>query len=287
MDDKVIYKSYYKDFFSKLIKKKTIIIPVVILLFLFIMGLIFCDFVDLGEVLATNTDNAYIKPSIKYPFGTNGRGQNLFYIVFIGVYKTLLLAFLATLINVVLGIIVGLLWGSVKKLDGLLLLIKNFLDNIPLTFFCIIIVMTLGDGAIPFLLVIVLFGWVEYAFIIRNLIYIVKDKDYNVISKMYNVPFKTRAINNYLPSVLPILFNSITLCIPKIIALEVVISYFGFSFSKSNPSLGMIIYSTISSNDYFTNPYLLMIPFCLLIVINFCVYFINKTISNEFIKEEI
>lgn len=287
MRNKPIYKSYYKDFFYSLIRKKGIIIPVTILLFLFIIGLIFCNFINLDKVLVTNVDNVYSKPTLKYPFGTNVRGQNLFYIIFIGVYKTLLLSFVATFINVLLGIIIGILWGIFKKLDSILFVIKNFLDNIPLTFFCIIIVMILGDGFIPFLLVFVLFGWMDYAFIIRNIIFVVKDKDYNVMSKLYNVSLKTRAINNYLPSVLPILFNSVTLCIPKIIALEITISYFGFSFSRESPSLGMIIYSTISTSSYFSNIHLLLIPFALLILINFCVYFINKTISEEFSKEEI
>lgn len=284
MKDKIVYKSYYKDFFYSLLKKKGIIIPSIILLLLFITGMIFCNFIDLEKVLKTNLDNVYSKPSFQYPFGTNVRGQNLFYIVFIGVYKTLLLAFIATFINVLLGVVIGLLWGMFKKTDSILLVIKNFLDNVPLTFFCVIIVMILGDGFAPLLLVLVLFGWIDYAYIIRNLIFIIKDKDYNVISKLYKVPLKTRAINNYLPSILPILFNNITLCIPKIIALEITISYFGFSFSINNPSLGMIIYSTISLNSYFNNIYLLLIPFSLLILINFCVYFINKTISNEFSK---
>jgi oligopeptide transport system permease protein len=280
------YKSFYKDFFKNTFKKSSIIIPTIILLSIFIIGMVFCHFIDLNKHLQIDMTKAYISPSLEYPFGTNSSGQNQFYIVFIGTYKTLLLAFCATIINIVLGIIFGILWGTSKKFNAFMFIVKNLVDTVPMIFFYVIIVAIIGDGFIPLLLVVILFGWIDFACIIRNTLVIIKSKDYNKVSQLYNVPLHKIALNNYMPSILPILFNNIAVCIPKIIALEILISYFGFSFGSSDPSLGMLFYSSIYSNAYFRESYMFFIPFAFLFTINICTYLVGKTISNNFAKEK-
>lgn len=278
-------KNYYKDFFKETFTKKTFIIPAFIIIILFTIGFIFCHIIDLEKHLSINMNLTNIPPCLKYPFGTSSSGQNLFYITFIGVYKTLLLAIIATFINIALGIIFGILWGSNKKANSFFFILKNLVDNIPLIFFYVIIVMFLGNGFIPLLIAIIIFGWVDFAFIIRNTVLIIKTKDYNRVSKLYNVPIYKIAINNYLPSILPILFNNIALSIPLMVSSEVLISYFGFSFGNSTPSLGILIFDSISNSTYFTYPYMLLIPLVFLFIINLCFYLISKTISINSSKE--
>ena len=279
------YKNYYKDFIKKVLKKPAFLIPLFIIILMFLIGFILCHVIDINKEMIVNMDNKYISPCLKYPFGTNGFGQNQLYIVFIGAYKTLLLAISATIINIVIGTVVGILWSSSKKLNGFMFIFKNLVDNTPLIFFYVVIVFILGDGFIPLLIVVTLFGWLEIAFLIRNNLMIIKAKDYNKVSLLYNVKLPKIAINNYLPSLLPIIFNNIAISIPKMIALEISVSYFGFSFGETNPSLGTIIYSSISNNTYFNYPYLFIIPFIFLFIINICAYFIGKTISNNSTKE--
>ena len=287
ISDYIPHKSFYKDFARKTFKKSSFIIPSLILLTIFIIGLILCHFVDLETRVVIDMDKNYLSPSLSYPFGTNAFGENQLYLVLIGAYKTLLLSFIATLINLVIGIIIGMLWGTSKKIDSFMFVFKNLVDNTPLIFFYVLIVAILGDGFIPLLIVVTLFGWLEFACLIRNNLMLLKTKDYNKISKLYNVPLMKVAINNYLPSLLPLIFNNIALCIPKMIALEITVSYFGFSFGASYDSLGMLMYSSISNNSYYTYPHLFLIPFIFLFIINLCTYFISKTVSNNFVKEEI
>lgn len=283
----LIKRNYYKDFLNQIIKKLSFIIPAIILMLLFFTGFILSNFINLDKQMIVDINKAYVYPCLKYPFGTNSVGQNQLPIILIGTYKTLLLAFIATFINLILGIVIGVLWGSSNKVNSFMFVIKHLVDNTPIVFFYIIIVTLLGDGFLPLLLVIILFGWLEFASIIRNTLVIIKAKDYNKVSKLYKVPLYKVAINNYLPAILPILFNNVALCVPKIIALEIIISYFGFSFGGSHPSLGMLLYSCISNNTYFTHHYMFLIPFIFLFAINLCVFFISKTISNNCLKEEI
>ena len=282
---KYVYRNFYKDFFNSIIKNPAFLISFFLLFSLFITGFMFNSFADTSKHLSINLDIANIKPSSKYLFGTNSFGQNLLHLVLIGSYKTILLAIISTLINIILGIILGIIWGSSTKFDSVMFFIKNFVDNTPLVLFYIIIALILGDGFVPLLLVIILFGWIEFAYIIRNYLIIIKSKDYNKVSQLYHVPLHKIAITNYLPAVLPLLFNNIALCMPKIISLEIMISYFGFSFGSSSPSLGSIMYHSISNNTFFDNPHMFYIPFIFLLLINICIYFSSKAISNSFPKE--
>ena len=279
-------KNYYKDFLTTIIKEKAFIIPLVIIFLIFIIGFIFNYFADETKYLTIDMEKAYIIPSFKYPFGTNNSGQNQLYIVFVSAYHTILLAVIVTMINLLVGIVVGVFWGVSEKFAKVMFIIKNFVDSTPLIYFYIIIAMIFKRGFLPLILVVILFGWLEFAYLIRNNILIIKNKDYNKVSQIYNVSLFKRTVNNYLPPILPLIFNNIILSIPKIISLEIIISYFGFSLGGYNYSLGTLIYNSISNSTYYTHSYMFFIPFLILFIVNLCMYFISKTISVKFSKEE-
>ena len=159
------------------------------------------------------------------------------------------------------------------------------IDNTPIVFFYVLIVLFFKDGFWPFLLLVILIGWIEFAYLIRNNLIIIKSKDYNKVSYLYKVSLFKIALNNYLPSILPLLFNSVALCIPQVISLEITLAYFQFPLGDNNSSLGMLLYSSIANNDCYTYYYLFLIPLTFLFIINLCIYIISKTISSSFSKE--
>lgn len=285
-DNKLITKNYYKNFFKTVFTTPSFIISFSILFIIFLTGFIFNNFINLDAYLSVNLDASFLSPSLQYPFGTNEFGQNQFHMIFIGAYKTLLLAIVTAFINIIIGTILGVLWGLCDKFNHIMFVIKNLTENIPLIFLYIIIISLLGNGFIPLLIVVVLFGWIDTATIIRNNILVLKSKDYNKVSKLYKTSLFKVAKNNYLPSILPILANRIALCIPQIIAIEITISYFGFSLGNNNVSLGLLLYNSVSYNLYFSYPYLFLFPFLILFIINLCLVFIGKVISKSFKKEE-
>lgn len=285
--NKVVYpkRNYYKDFSTKVIRSPGFIIPLIILSIIFVTSLIIYNFIDISYYLKIDFKKSFISPCFEYPFGTNEFGQNLFFIVMSATFKTLLLAFIATTVDAIIGIIIGILWATNKKINTFMFVVKNLFDNTPMIFFFIIISLFFKGGFITLLVIIILFQWIDFAYITRNNLVYIKTKDYNQISKLYKTPFHKTVINNYLPSLLPIIFNNISLSISKIINLEITISYFGFSTGKTKGSLGTLVYNAISNSSYFTHPYIFLIPFGMLFVINLCVFFISKTISKISTKE--
>lgn len=280
----IVKQNFYKDLFRNICKKKSFIIPLIILFILYLSGFFIVTFINEENYMAVNFDLGLLPPSFKYPFGTNDYGQNQFYQILVGCYNTLNLAIIATFFNLILGIIIGIAWGNSPKSDYLMIFIKSIFDNIPLLFFYIIIINALGNNAISLLIVVAIFGWVNIACLIRNNLLLIRNKDYNVVSKLFKTAFKDKAINNYLPSLLPIIYNSISISISEIIAFEITVAHFGFSIGENSISLSKLLYTSISTNSCFTNPYLLVIPLIFIIIINLCFYYIGKTISDFSLK---
>lgn len=252
--------------------------PCLILLSLFIFS--FIVFMLYGNSLEANLNNSFLPPNLKYIFGTNEYGQNFFVVIFIGIFNTLILSALVSFINLILGGIVGIIWGHSAKMDAFMIILKSVLDNIPSIFFYIIIITSLGSGFLSLLLVILLFNWVNTACLIRNNLIIIRNKDFNKMSKLLKTPGYKIAINNYLPSLLPIIFNSFAVSFPQLISLEITLAYFGINLTNQQISLGNVLYSSISNNYYFSFPYLLVIPFVFLLAINLCYFYIGKSISS-------
>ena len=254
--------NYYKTISRNLFKCKSFVIPLIILTLLFITSLLI--YIINGASVNMDIDNALISPNTSYLFGTNQYGQNFFYVVMISVFNTILFSAFISISSLLLAIMLGIIWGNSSKLDYIMIFIKSIIDNIPSIFFYIIIVSSLGSGMISLLLIIILFNWINTACLIRNNLIIVRNRDYNQVSKLLKAPFHKIAINNYLPSLLPIIFNSFAVSFPQIISLEITLSYFGLNLINESLSIGTILYESIYNNYCFSHLYLFLIPLCFL-----------------------
>lgn len=276
--------SYYKSLFRNIIRMPSFIVPLFILLLLFLSS--FIVFIIYNNSLGTNINNSFITPNIEYIFGTNEYGQNFFVVVFIGIFNTLILSTIASFINLLLGGIFGIIWGNSSKMDCIMIVIKNIIDNIPTIFFYIIIITSLGSGFLSLLLIILLLNWINTACLIRNNLLIIRNKDFNQMSKLLKTSHYKIAINNYLPSLLPIIFNNFAISFPKMISLEITLAYFGINLTNQKISLGNVLYNSISNNYYFSLPYLFIIPFIFLLIINLCYFYIGKAIATTTERKE-
>lgn len=283
----LVYKNnYYKLFFSRLIRKKAFIISSLVILILLSTSGFITLFTNNDKLFAVNFENSFIFPNSVHIFGTNEFGQDFFSQVFVGMFTTIKLVFCASLINLVLGVIIGSIWGHYSKIDNFMIFVCNIINNTPVPFFYIIIISAIGTGFIPILLVITLLGWINIAILVRNNLMTTRSKDYNLYSKMCNTSITKIAINNYLPSLLPIIFNAFAISVPETLSLEITLSYLGFSFGQNSISLGHLLYSCLSSSNWFNYWYLFVIPLFFIYIINISFFYLGKSISEAAIKED-
>ena len=80
-----------------------------------------------------------VQPNTTFWFGTNNIGQDLWARIWAGTRTSLFIGFCVAMIEAVVGITMGVLWGYVRKLDFFFTELYNVLDNIPQTIVLILV----------------------------------------------------------------------------------------------------------------------------------------------------
>ncbi len=176
-----------------------------------------------------------------YVWGSNSIGQDLWARIWSGTRTSLTIAACVALIDAIVGITVGVLWGYVRKLDFLFTEIYNICDNIPSTILLILISYVANPSVGTLILGMSLTGWIQMARFIRNQILIIRDRDYNIASRCLGTPTPRIVLRNLLPYLVSVVMLRMALTIPAAISSEVFITYIGLGLSVEIPSLGNLI----------------------------------------------
>ncbi|MGN0706661.1 MAG: ABC transporter permease [Faecalibacterium sp.] len=191
---------------------------------------------------ATGIQYRNIAPGEKgFIWGSNAIGQDLWARIWAGARTSLTIAFFVALIEAVVGITVGVLWGYVRQLDFFFTELYNICDNIPSTIILILISYVASPSVKTLILGMSITGWIAMARFIRNQILIIRDRDYNVASRCIGTPTFRIVLRNLLPYLVSVIMLRMALTVPAAIGSEVFITYIGLGLSVETPSLGNLI----------------------------------------------
>lgn len=239
--------SYWRSTFAVFLRNKVAVgllgLIAVLLLFTFIQPYL------PGQRPATLINNdpvtgmqiANRRPDAEFWFGTNSIGQDLWSMVWSGTRTSLFIGFTVACVEAVLGILVGTLWGYVRKLDFFFTELYNIIDNIPQTIILILLSYILRPGISTLIFAMCVTGWVQMARFIRNQVIIIRDRDYNLASRCLGTSTPRIMVRNLLPYLVSIIMLRMALAIPAAIGNEVFITYIGLGLPVDTPSLGNLI----------------------------------------------
>ena len=182
-----------------------------------------------------------VQPNGTFWLGTNVIGQDLWAQLWAGTRTSLFIGISVALMEALIGIIMGMLWGYLRKLDFLFTEIYNILDNIPTTVVLILASFIFRPGVSTIILSLALTGWIGMARFIRNQILIIRDRDYNVASRCLGTSTPRIILRNLLPYLVSVIMLRMALSVPGAIGSEVFITYIGLGVPASIPSLGNLI----------------------------------------------
>ena len=221
-----------------------------------------------------------VAPGEEFWFGTNAIGQDLWARIWAGTRTSLFIGFSVALVEAVLGIFIGVLWGYVRKLDFLFTELYNVLDNIPQTLLLILISYVMNPGISTIIFALSLTGWLGMARFIRNQIIIIRDRDYNLASRCLGVPTWRIIVKNLLPYLVSVITMRMALAIPSAIGNEVFVTYIGIGLPVDTPSLGNLIQTGRSLMTVATLRYQLFFPVAILVVITVSFYIIGNAFAD-------
>ena len=248
------WRSVFRVFFKKKINIAMIIFLVMIVLVSFIMP-IFWPYDPFENV--TNASSFNLKPSaamemfggfsFKYLLGTGAMGNSILYGIVSSARTSLLLAVICASINMVVGIIVGAVWGYSKQVDAVMLVIYNIVANIPMILLIAVLVYVIGSGFWSFIFALTITGWLGIAYFFRTQVMIIRDREYSLASRCLGTPIPRVISKNILPFLTSVIVTILATELPSYISMEVFLSFIGVGLSASVPSLGRMIQQAQSS----------------------------------------
>ena len=271
--------SYWKSVFQNFLKKKS----AVILSFIFFALVIF-SFIALriGKYdyasLVPDTTKGFFSPNSEYWFGTDNLGRDYWSQVWYASQISIKLALIVGIGECILGVIIGCLWGYVRKLDRFFTELYNFINNVPSIIYLTLIALIVGQSFWIMAGSLIAFGWLVMARNVRNLVMIHRDREYNLASRSLGTPTWRILSKNILPQLISVIILRLALSIPRTIATESMLSYLGLGLDINTPSLGILLRN--ARTFFLDYPYLLIFPAVIVSIISITFYLLGNVFSD-------
>lgn len=271
--------SYWRCVFQNFAKNKLavflLIVFVLLFAFTFVAGVIGNYSYD--ELKPDNTQ-ILIEPNEQYWFGTDNLGRDYWSQVWYAAQTSIKLAAVVAVGEIVLGVIIGLLWGYVRQLDTFFTALYNIINNIPTIIYMTLIALLVGRSFTIMAVSLIFFGWLITARNVRNLVMMYRDREYNLASRCLGTSTFTILYRNILPYMISVIIMRLTLSIPGTIGWESTLSYLGLGLDASTPSLGVLLRN---ARSYFIDfPYLLIFPAVIVSLITITFYLFGNAFAD-------
>ncbi len=185
-----------------------------------------------------------MRPSWAHPFGTNSRGQDVFWQLTFALRNSLLFGFAVAIISRLLSLVIGLIAGYRGGMtDRVLMSINDTFIVIPLFPLLILFYFVMRDymNWVLLALVIASLGWAYDARLIRSVMMSLKTREFTRTSVFSGMRMHEIVVREHLPYVLPIVFSTTLNNINWSIGLEVTLSVLGFT-NINTPTVGTMIF---------------------------------------------
>lgn len=230
---------------------------------------------------ATGLQYRNVPPGEEFWFGSNSIGQDLWSRVWSGTRTSIFIGFAVGLFEAIVGITIGALWGYVRKLDSIITEIYNVWDNIPTTVVLIILTYIMKPSIPTIIFAMCMTGWLQMARFVRNLIIIIRDREYNLASRCLGTPTKRIITKNLLPYLVSVIMLRMALAIPAAIGNEVFLSYIGMGLPLDIPSLGNLINEGRALMMVPSSRYQLFFPAAIISLVTVSFYVIGNVFADS------
>ncbi len=289
--------SFWQDVIRTFFKNKAAVIALIILMIIVILAIVgpyigYYGF-DSEASIIQNTEWQYLPPKIPgltwipafdgfkdgvdqyakvglkdefFIFGTDTFGRDMWVRVWMGVRISLLIGFIATLIDLLIGVTIGGASGYFGgKLDVFIQRILEILSSIPMLIVVIILVISMGSGIVPIIIALGITGWIGMSRMVRGQFLTFKEQEYVYAAKTLGSSSLRIIFKHLLPNTYPTIVIWLMFTIPGAIFYEAFLSFIGLGVALPNASLGTLIND---GRQFLTfNTYLLFIPTIILSLI--------------------
>ena len=280
--------SYWRSVFRIFFKKPTNWIVLFLLLFIIVMAIVFpmiAPYNEFENSMKSSTFNLSPQAAMdkwgfkfKWLVGTGPFGNSIFYGMWAGARTSLSLAVVCAAINMLLGIILGAVWGYSKTLDVILNFVYNIIANVPYILLISVLVYAVGSGFGQFVFALTITGWVGIAYFFRTQVMIIRDREYNLASRCLGTPLRRVISRNVLPFLTSVIVTILATELPSYISMEVFLSYIGIGLAADTPSLGKMIGQ--AQSGFTAYPWAFWGPVAIAAMITIILYVLGQNLAD-------
>lgn len=182
-------------------------------------------------------------PSAEHWLGTDYGGRDVFGQLIIGTRNSLSIGIIVTMLTGLIGVLVGVVSGYFGgTIDNIFMRVVDFFMILPTLMIVIAFVTAVPKyGVVSFSLIMTAFLWMGIARLIRSKALQERELDYVQASRSVGSSHIKIMFSQVLPNLSSIIIVTMTLNLAANIGLESGLSFLGFGFPESTPSLGTLV----------------------------------------------
>lgn len=263
--------SYWKMVWKRLRKHKLAMIGLFMLLIIIFVCLIGPYIYRIDPNYQIEGPYEFLKPGevdpngLKHPLGTDDFARDVLARLLYGGRISLFIGFAASISAALLGSVIGLISGYYgKTVDNILMRITDIFLCLPTIPLLIALASVVGKGVLQVIFVIVVFGWMTEARLVRGVILSLKEQEFAEAARAIGAPPARIMFRHLLPNTLAYIIIGTTLGIGGSIIYEASISFLGFGVQAPTASWGNMLQG--AQNYIWRAPFLVFYPGILIFI---------------------
>ncbi|MFD1418913.1 ABC transporter permease [Companilactobacillus keshanensis] len=177
-----------------------------------------------------------------YLLGTDYLGRDLLSRIIYGTRLSLIVAVLATLVDLLIGIPYGIVSGWKGGMtDNVMQRIVEIVSSVPNLIVVILMMIILKPGLISIVLAIAITDWVTMARLIRAQTFQLKEQEYVLAARTLGESSTKIATKHLIPNLSSTIIIQTMFTIPNAIFFEAFLSFIGIGIPAPNASLGTLL----------------------------------------------
>ena len=162
-------------------------------------------------------------------------------IIFARVWKgtqvSLFIAFMAALVDMVIGVAYGAVSGYLGgRVDSVMQRIMEVIVGIPNLIVVVLMIFVLKPGIIPIIIALTITGWTSMARVVRAQVLKFKDQEFVLAAKTLGASNSSIIFKHMIPNMFGVIIINTMFSIPNAIFFEAFLSFIGLGLQEPNAS---------------------------------------------------
>lgn len=194
------------------------------------------------RALETDFSRINLAPCLRYPFGTDWMGRDMFMRTFAGLSLSIRIGVVTAAVSAVTALLLGTAAAVLgKKADVVISWVTDLVMGIPHILLVMLISIACGRGFAGIVAGVSLSHWPSLARVIRGEVIQLKEAPYILAAEKLGVSKLANVRRHMIPHLLPQFLTGTILLFPHAILHEASVTFLGFGLSSEQPAIGVIL----------------------------------------------